>query len=103
MGFLPVATDDSLAAIIVSVLITLAICAVALLKGKIVLGAVGMLLPIVGLVGAIRLAKPDSPWALRRYRPGSSKLARAEKRFRRHSRRYQRFQDRIAGAPGAPE
>jgi hypothetical protein len=58
-----------------------------------------MLLLPVGLIGAIRLAKPGSPWANRRYAPGSKKLTKAEKRFGRHTVRYQRFQDRIAGTP----
>jgi hypothetical protein len=50
-------------------------------------------------VGAVRLAKPESPWARRRYTPGSAKLGRATRRAERHARRYQRFQDRLAGAP----
>jgi hypothetical protein len=102
MGFLPFSTDDGVIPIILSVLIVLAISAVAILKGKIVMGVAGVLFPIVGLIGAIRLAKPESPWAQRRYEPGSRKLARAEGRYERHTRRYQRFQDRVAGAPEGP-
>jgi hypothetical protein len=103
LGFVPVASGDSLPAILLSVLTTLAVAAVAIAKGKVVMGVAGMLFPLVGLVGAVRLAKPGSPWALRRYRPGSRKLARAEARFARHTARYQRFQDRVAGAPGRQE
>jgi hypothetical protein len=103
LGFLPVAADESAPGILLSVLVTLAVCAVAILKGKVVLGVVGMLFPPAGLVAAIRLARPDSPWARRRYDPGSSKLKRAEERFGRHARRYRRFQDRIAGPPGRPQ
>ena len=36
-------------------------------KGKIATGLIGIPIPIVGLVGAIRLAKPASMWARRRY------------------------------------
>jgi hypothetical protein len=50
-------------------------------------------------VAALRLAKPDSFWARRRYPEGSRKLARARARLERHQRRYRAFQDRIAGAP----
>jgi hypothetical protein len=75
---------------------------VAILKGKIVMGVAGVLFPLVGVIGAIRLAKPGSFWAERRYKPGSRKLARAERRYERHTRRYQRFQDRVAGAPERP-
>lgn len=99
LGFLPVGTDDGVPVIIVTVLVVLAISAVAILKGKVFMGIAGMLFPLIGVVGAIRLAKPGSPWANRRYKPGSKKLARAEKRYGKHTARYQRFQDQIAGAP----
>ena len=99
LGFLPLATDDSLPVIIVSVLATLALAALAIAKGKVVLGVVAMLFPLVGLIAAIRLAKPDSPWARRRYPEGSRKRIKSERRYARHTARYQRFQDRVAGAP----
>lgn len=99
MGFLPVGSDDGVPVIIITVLIVLAVSAIAIFKGKVFMGIAGMLFPLVGLIGAIRLAKPGSPWANRRYKPGSKKLARAEKRYGKHTVRYQRFQDRVAGAP----
>ena len=99
LGFLPVSTDESIGVIIVTVLIVLAVSAIAIFKGKVFMGIAGMLFPVVGVIGAIRLAKPGSPWANRRYKPGSKKLARAEKRYGKHTIRYQRFQDRVAGAP----
>jgi hypothetical protein len=102
MGFLPFSTDDGAGPIVLTMLIVLALSAVAILKGKIVMGVAGVLFPIVGLIGAIRLAKPDSIWAKRRYERESRKLARATKRYARHTRRYQRFQDRVAGAPEGP-
>jgi hypothetical protein len=99
MGFLPFSTDAGAPTIVLSVLGTLAVSTVAVLKGKVVMGVAGMLLLPVGLVGAIRLAKPGSPWARRRYEPGGRKLARATARYARHTARYQRFQNRVAGAP----
>jgi hypothetical protein len=102
MGFLPFSTDDGALPIIITMLVVLSIAAVAILKGKIVMGVAGVLFPLVGVIGAIRLAKPGSFWAERRYKPGSRKLARAERRYERHTRRYQRFQDRVAGAPERP-
>ena len=102
MGFLPFSTDDGALPIIITMLIVLSIAALAILKGKIVMGVAGVLFPLVGVIGAIRLAKPGSFWAERRYKPGSRKLARAERRYERHTRRYQRFQDRVAGAPERP-
>ena len=53
---------------------------VCLAKGKWIVGVVGFLLWPVGLVGALRLARPDSRWARRIYEP--EKLARAVERFR---------------------
>jgi hypothetical protein len=99
MGFLPFSTGSGAPAIVASVLLALAVSMVAVLKGKVFMGVVGMLVYPVAIVGAIRLAKPESFWAKRRYPPGSGKLARATERDERHRRRYQRFQDRIAGAP----
>jgi hypothetical protein len=99
LGFLPFSTDSGAVAIVVSMLVVLALSTVAVLKGKLLLGVAGILLPVLSLAGAIRLARPDSPWGRRRYPPGSRKLARATRRHERHLRRYRRFQDRVAGAP----
>jgi hypothetical protein len=99
MGFLPFATDSGVPTIVASVLAALALATVAVLKGKLFMGIATMLVPFVGLVAALRLAKPDSFWARRRYPEGSRKLARARGRLERHQRRYRAFQDRIAGAP----
>jgi hypothetical protein len=103
MGFVPFATDSGAPAIVLSVLVALGVAAIAVLKGKLFLGVAGMLFLPVGVVAAVRLAKPDSPWARRRYPPGSAKLARATERDARHRRRYRGFQDRVAGAPSRPE
>ena len=102
MGFLPFSTEDGAVPIVLSMLAVVAIATVAVLKGKIVMGVAGVLFPVVGLIGAVRLAKPGSFWAQRRYKPDSRKLARATRRYERHTRRYQRFQDRVAGAPEVP-
>jgi hypothetical protein len=99
MGFLPFATDAGVLTIVGSVLGALALAAVAVAKGKLFMGIATMLLPVIGVVAAVRLAKPDSPWARRRYPEGSRKLERAQARVERHQRRYRAFQDRVAGAP----
>jgi hypothetical protein len=102
MGFLPFSTGGSGAPTIVAgVLATLVLSAICVLKGKVVLGLAGVLFPPVSVIGSIRLAKPDSPWAQRRYAAGGSKLTRARRRGERHAQRYRRFQDRVAGAPSA--
>ena len=61
---------------------------VTMLKGKIWLGLIGILVAFVSLVGAIRLAKPRSPWARHFYKPGSERLRRAEERQREHDKRW---------------
>jgi hypothetical protein len=99
MGFLPFSTGEGAPAIVGGMLVALVISTIAVLKGKVVLGVLGVLVLPLSIVGAIRLAKPNSPWGRRRYRPGSAKLARATMRAERHALRYRRFQDRVAGAP----
>ena len=76
--------------------------AVVALKGKISAAVIGMFIPPVAPVAAIRLARPGSFWARRRYPEGSPKLAKAEYRKQRHDRRVRRFQDLIGGAPDQP-
>ena len=103
VGFVPLdASGASIVSIIASVLITLGICAIAALKGKVSSAVIGMFIPPVGWVAAIRLARPGSWWAKRRYKPGSGKLAKAQARKARHDQRVRRWQDRIGGAPSLP-
>lgn len=67
--------------------VNLLLAAVTLLKGKIWTGLFGLFVPLLIYVGAVRLARPDSPWARWRYRPGrrgaTRKLAKARWRERR--------------------
>jgi hypothetical protein len=67
-------------------LLNLSAAVVALLKGKIWTGLIGIFIPVLLYVGAIRLARPGSPWARWRYRPGTRKFRRAE----RHEERVRR-------------
>jgi hypothetical protein len=64
-----------------TVAVNLLFALAAILKGRVVLGVVGVFVPLVALVGAVRLARPGSFWAHRWYRPGSHRRARAEARF----------------------
>lgn len=49
------------------------------LKGKLMWGVFGIYIPLVAIIGTIRLAKPTSIWAKRRY--NEQKLARARARY----------------------
>jgi hypothetical protein len=82
--------------------VNVALTVLCLLKGKIWFAIIGIYIVFFSLVGAIRLARPGSAWARRRYHEGSRKLARAQAREERRVRRSRivtRFQDFVAGKP----
>ena len=105
LGFTPWDSHDasSVLAVATTVIAVLVISTLAALKGKYTSAVVGVLVALVSLVAAIRLAKPESPWAQRRYAKGSRKLARATARDERGRKRRRRWQDRIGGAPSPVE
>lgn len=89
---------------------------VVIYKGKPLVGVIGIFVPLVSLVGALRLAAPDSRWARRRYGAGSGsrrgldgsgaesgsgvgKLERSQQRWARIEERRRRIADLVAGAP----
>jgi hypothetical protein len=87
-------------------LFTAATAAITFAKGKFRVGVVGLLVPIVLLVAAVRLARPGSPWANRFYRSRPHRAERAARRARRDDARWapirRRLQDLVAGAPTSP-
>jgi hypothetical protein len=104
MGFVPLdaGSGSSTLAIIASVTLNLILCTLVALKGKFSAAVVGMFIPPVAWVAAIRLARPGSWWAKRRYKAGSGKLVKAQARKAKHDRRVRRLQDLIGGAPSLP-
>jgi len=60
-----------------------ALAVVTLLKGKIWTGLFGLFVPLLFIVGAVRLARPGSPWDRWRYRDRLGKRARASRREER--------------------
>jgi hypothetical protein len=76
--------------------------AVAIYKGKPMLGVVGIFVPLVSLLAASRLAAPSSRWARRRYAGDEAKLERARERWERIEERRRRIADLVAGAPAPP-
>ncbi|WUH93403.1 phosphatidylglycerol lysyltransferase domain-containing protein [Streptomyces sp. NBC_00433] len=74
-----------------------------LLKGKVWTGLLGVMLPFLAVIGALRLARPASPWARWRYGSRPRRMARAERREDRIHRRMvvlkTRAMDAVAGAP----
>lgn len=78
---------------------------IALFKGKLWLGWVGFFVPVLAIVGALRLARPNSPWARWHYRTKPLRMARATYRAKAYDQKWgkllSRVADFVAGAPGA--
>jgi hypothetical protein len=84
--------------------INFVLCVICLLKGKVVTGVIGMVIGVVALVGAIRLAKPESWWAVRRYAARPRRASRAARRYgQRSTDRWNWLRDLVAGAPSPPK
>jgi hypothetical protein len=80
--------------------VNLLLCLICLLKGKVVTGVIGIVISVVAIVGAVRLAKPGSWWAEHRYASRPRPARRAASRFdQRHQERWNRLRDLVAGAP----
>ncbi len=106
VGTKPFGLDDSasIAGTAAAIVVVLGLAGLCFAKGRIMLGVVGLFIPVVAAFGAVRLAHPSSPWARWRYSP--ERLAVAQRRFaddRRSRRLGRRIADLLAGAPsGTP-
>jgi hypothetical protein len=110
-GFSPFGVNDLTASelhdragVIVSVSVNFLFSLIALSKGKARTAVFGILVPLVALVGAIRLARPGSPWAKRFYRNRRHRArARSTLRAYHHDRRWagprRAVQDWLGGKP----
>jgi len=96
---LDAATGSNSWSIVVGLSVNVLLCLIAILKGRLLLGLIGLFVPLVSLVAALRLAAPSSPWARWFYRPGSRRLTRCDARFARSRTRRRRILDLIGGAP----
>jgi hypothetical protein len=83
VGFNPLNDDAGEGALVVAVNIVtnLLFALLAILKGRTILGVLGVFVPVLALVATVRLAKPTSPWARRFYKEGSRKRQRSLRRF----------------------
>ncbi|MFE0103726.1 hypothetical protein [Streptomyces sp. NPDC059009] len=79
---------------------------VALMKGKLRTALIGMVVPFVAIIGAVRLARPGSNWARRFYANRPRARARAGLRAYRHDKRWagpnRRLQNWIGGFSSDP-
>jgi hypothetical protein len=102
VGTRPFGLDEtaSIAGTTLAVTVVAGLAIVCFAKGRALLGTVGLFVPVVALAGAVRLGKPNSPWAHWRY--DEPRLERARRRFagdRPLARTRRRAADAIAGAP----
>ncbi|MYR44466.1 hypothetical protein [Streptomyces sp. SID5910] len=78
----------------------------ALAKGKARLAIFGVIVPLIALIGAVRLARPGSFWARRFYARRPRARARSRLRAYHHDRRWsgptRTLQNWIAGRPDPP-
>ena len=97
------ATRITIAVVMSTNLIPVLIC---VFKGKLWTALFGLFIPFMAIVGAIRLARPTSPWAHKRYPRRPMRLARAarrEVRINDHVDAWRTaFFDLIAGKPHLP-
>ncbi len=92
--------DGSRLVLSLGVVIHMVTSSIAFLKSKWVCGALGLFIPVIGPVAAIRLAKPDSVWARRFYSP--HKREAAVRREAVTEVRLNRLRNLLGGAPSAP-
>jgi hypothetical protein len=74
---------SAIVTLIIGVVVLFVLAGITLLKGKIWTGLVGLFVPPIFIVGAIRLGRPGSPWARWRYRDRPTKMIRARRREER--------------------
>lgn len=87
--------------LLVVIAINLTMAAICAAKGKLGTAVAGLAVPLIAYAGAIRLARPHSPWAKRSYAKHPNRMARSEKREEHFNQRWRskiaRFQDFVAG------
>ncbi|WP_369246069.1 hypothetical protein [Streptomyces sp. R41] len=110
IGFSPFGVNDlsdqelqDRGGVILTVAVNFLFALLALSKGKMRTAVFGVIVPFIALIGAVRLARPGSPWAKRLYRRRPRARARSRLRAYRHDRRWagpsRKFQDWIGGKP----
>lgn len=83
VGFNPLndGAGDGAVLVAVNIAVNSLFALLAILKGRTILGVLGVFIPVIAFVATLRLAKPRSPWARRFYKDGSRKRERALRRF----------------------
>ncbi|WP_030156137.1 hypothetical protein [Streptomyces sp. NRRL S-244] len=109
-GFLPFGVNDltseelqSRGLVVMNTAFNFFLALIALWKGKARTAFFGTVIPFVALIGAVRLARPGSPYAKRFYAKRPRARARARLRAFHHDRRWaaprRKFENFIGGTP----
>ncbi|WP_231626332.1 hypothetical protein [Streptomyces apocyni] len=109
-GFLPFGVNDlteqerqSRGLVVMNTATNFCLALIALGKGKARMALIGVVVPFVALFGAVRLARPGSPWAKMFYGRRPRARARAGLRAYHHDRRWagprRKLEDLIGGRP----
>ena len=89
----------------VAIAINLPFIIIAGLKGKIYFALFGLFVPLLALIGSLRLAKPESIWSKRFYNP--SKKKKSVKRYASYHKKWaskkEKLWDLIGGRTGRPQ
>ena len=93
--------NSSIASLALAIGLDVALAAIVILKGKPLLGVVGLFFPLALLPGLVRLASPTSLWARRFYSPEGLQMRRSRARWKRIEARREQLADWVAGAPTA--
>ena len=110
LGYSPLGVDDlsndevaGRGVALTTVAINFLLSLIALAKGKARTAIFGIIVPTVALIGAIRLARPKSPWARHFYTHRPRARTRAERRATRSDRRWSRVrrcvEELVGGKP----
>ncbi|ROZ86547.1 DUF2254 domain-containing protein [Gordonia sp. OPL2] len=93
--------------VLVALAIVVALAIITMLKGKLWTGLVGLFITPLLFFGALRIARPHSPWARWRYATRPAKMAKARRREQRYREPVVRWkivvQELVAGRFGVPE
>lgn len=93
--------------VVLGIVVNVVLAAITLAKGKLWTGLVGMFFPVPLVVGAIRIARPASPWARWFYRSREGKYDKAVRREQRLREPLIRWkivvQEALAGRFGVPD
>ncbi len=81
--------------------VDLTMAAICAAKGKLGTAVAGIAVPLIAYIGALRIARPDSPWAKRAYGKHPKRMEKSKKRESEFDARWRtkvsKFQDFVAG------